>query len=275
MRRFLRSVVVVIACALATPASADKLSASQAAAKAKFDKRIQFHLEEFEESCGYAVTVAADFEAYREQDWSETAPEKLCGFLLDGLSEICSDEPTEEREKVARDVKRIACSFTGHQPKGESGTDAHTQANLEVADGTLTMHLGPGLANLDQNVKTALRRARGEDLGWNLAAGQVGTKCDRWQQCSSSVCSKNKCSKCSAKLKCQKPGAKCYDGSCWTDAELERARRAAAESKPASKPSSDSPKSSGKGLGKSCTSSSECRSDLTCKPVSKSRSTCR
>lgn len=266
--------------ALLAPASADKLSASQASAKAKFEERIKFYLKEFEKSCGYAVTVATDFEAYSEQAWgnSRRPPDKVCGELLDALSEACSfeDEPTPEREKIERDVKRIACLFTGNKPKGEDGTDAYTQANMELADGTLTIRLAPDLMNLDQNVKTVLRRARGDDLGWNLAAGQIGTQCERWQQCSSRVCSKSKCARCSAKLKCQKPGAKCYDGTCLTDAEVEQAKRASSRSEPSDAPkSSGSPKSSGKGLGKSCTSSAECRSDLTCKPVSKSRSTCR
>lgn len=260
------------------------------AAKAAFHE--QLYIDDVKKHCGLELTVTSDFEKIDLAAWGVEArggvvPEQRLGEIangcqkaIDAVTLLCRAKGEDWKTAIARDLKGVQCQFTGHSPKRASeDKDVWIRRNLTFASGVLGVRMAPAMGDLGNNAVLLLKASLGGKpgapaAGKSLATGARGEQCTRSDACQTGLCLKGVCAWCNASAKCP-AGLTCDGrGSCRTPEDLQAAEDED-RSTPARTEAPSPKKDAGKALGKSCKATSECRSGLTCKAVSKTRSTCR
>lgn len=285
---------ILVASAESRGDSMPALSAEQTEAKTAFEEATKTTLAELKTKCPDVTVATPDFEHFDKKKWMELqrgGRSRLylggdCAIVLDEVTRRCAassaprdrDAPKGKPSKGSSDpapvakgppVKSIACVFAGAQDeqKGDDADD-HLMRNLTLKDGALTLRLHPRLANVQWNASSLISSGGADPKGEK----RVGLSCAANADCKSKLCAAGTCKICTEDSACGK-GRVCSANKCWVP-------RDSSDDEPSSSSSSSparaaDPDKNKKGLGQSCKSSSECASRYTCKPVSKSRSTCR
>ncbi len=269
------------------------LTADQLEAKTTFEEDTKDALANLRAKCPNVTVQTPDFENFDKKKWTDQQRRKgakpevgvACATLIAEVTRRCSpsssdgdrDAPKRKPSKGSSDpapavkdrtVTSVACLFAGAHD-AELGDDADDQVlrNMSFSGGAFTIRLHPRLANVQWNASTLISTGGAEPT----TDKRNGLSCSKHGECKSRLCASGTCKACS-ETSCG-PGRTCSSNKCWTDSAGSSSDESS--SPPARPTKASDPDKGKKGLGQSCKSSSECASRYTCKPVSKSRSTCR
>ncbi len=137
-----------------------ELKPAQEEAKDKFEAEIADSVKAMNEKCGTKVTVKADFQNYKDADWSGTSVSSYCSSIPNTLASMCESRPAYKKA-ISKKLTGVSCLFTGVKPaQKDDGSNGATLRNMSFEKGVFTYTMSPtGHANLDDNAKTTMEKA--------------------------------------------------------------------------------------------------------------------
>lgn len=143
----------------AAPAFAQDLKPAQEEAKAKFDEAMEEPLKAMNEKCGTKVTMKADYENYKEDEWSGRAFYSWCQPAVDTITSMCADRPAYKKV-LAKKLTGMSCLFAGVKPKDKKdGSSDFTLRNMSFEKGVFVFRIHPDQANVADSAKATLEKA--------------------------------------------------------------------------------------------------------------------
>lgn len=143
----------------AAPAFAQDLKPAQEEAKAKFDEAMEEPMKALNEKCGTKATIKADYENYKDSEWSGRSFYSWCQPAIETITSMCAERPAYKKV-LAKKLTSVSCLFAGVKPpQKDDGSSGFTLRNMSFDKGVFTFHIHKDQANVADSAKATVEKA--------------------------------------------------------------------------------------------------------------------
>jgi hypothetical protein len=153
MKTVFVKVSFLVATLVAGSSFAAGLKPFQKEAQTFFETKVTDYREDAEKTCGTKFNLKTNFEAFKAEEWTNTASYDWCAQVFTAIKQLC--EKDAYKDELVKNIKEVRCLFGG-----KDGSDnAKTQANMSVGGKAFTHKMHPTSSNIGDNARAVIEKA--------------------------------------------------------------------------------------------------------------------